>query len=76
MFFSLQVVEHTGWPTGRSSGGKEWQQLKEHMGEAERLQSNVARDAAAVQAMGFLWRPKLLNWTCLVGMRLHDTNRA
>lgn len=54
---------HTALPTGRSSsssGGKEWQQLKDRMGEVERLQSNVARDAAAMQAMGVLVEAKAL----------------
>lgn len=53
---------HTALPTGRSSssGGQEWQQLKDRMGEVERLQSNVARDATAMQAMGILVEAKAL----------------
>ncbi|KAL3152824.1 hypothetical protein ABBQ38_012405 [Trebouxia sp. C0009 RCD-2024] len=52
---------HSALPAGQhSSSGKEWQQLKEHMGEIDRLQSNVARDAAAMQAMGVLVQAKAL----------------
>ena len=53
---------NTALLTGRSnsSGGQEWQQLKDRMGEVERLQSNVARDATAMQAMGILVEAKAL----------------
>ncbi|DBA83018.1 TPA: hypothetical protein ACH3X1_006794 [Trebouxia sp. C0004] len=43
-----------------SAEGREWQQLTDRMGEVERLHSVVARDAAAMQAMGVLVEAKAL----------------
>lgn len=51
---------HSALPAGHCSSRKEWQQLKEHMGEVDRLQSNVAKDAATMQAMGVLVQAKAL----------------
>ena len=54
---------HSAMPTARSSSsssGTEWYQLRERMGEVERLHSNVAKDAAAMTAMGVLVEAKAL----------------
>ena len=56
---------HSAMPTGRSSSissssSKEWQHLRERMGEIERLHSTVAKDAAAMKAMGVLVEAKAL----------------
>ena len=45
-------------PSGHQ--GKGWQQLTDRMGEVERLHSSVAKDAAAMQAMGVLVEAKAL----------------
>ncbi len=47
-------------PSSNSAGGRELQQLTDRMGEVERLHSIVARDAAAMKAMGVLVEAKAL----------------
>ena len=44
----------------RSNQGKDWEQLTDRIGEVERLHSNAAKDAAAMQAMGVLVEAKAL----------------
>ncbi len=47
-------------PSSSSAEGRELQQLTDRMGEVERLHSIVARDAAAMKAMGVLVEAKAL----------------
>ncbi|KAL0044127.1 hypothetical protein WJX82_011396 [Trebouxia sp. C0006] len=52
---------HSAMPSSSSSAeGRELQQLTDRMGEVERLHSIVARDAAAMKAMGVLVEAKAL----------------
>ena len=47
-------------PSSSSYEGRGWQQLTDRMGEVERLHTIVARDAAAMKAMGVLVAAKAL----------------
>ncbi len=47
-------------PSSSSYEGRGWQQLTDRVGEVERLHSIVARDAAAMKAMGVLVEAKAL----------------
>ena len=53
---------HSAVPStqGKQSSPEDWRQLTDRMGEVERLHSNVAKDAAAMQAMGVLCEAKAL----------------
>lgn len=51
---------HSALPSSSSGEGRELQQLNDRMGEVERLHSIVARDAAAMKAMGVLVEAKAL----------------